>query len=301
MRAGSSAVATSNGLFAYRAGTGVASTLTIRTRDGQSSGWAGDEGADWNTIESRTDRGRRAAQVPRLARQDRARSRQVRGRARADGRRHAALAPARGLRRAAGGRGPFVLRQARRRQPSRRDSCSTRASRSSATRPRRTRRPTRSRAAGCPSRREVWVENGVLKTLSYSRFWAMKHGVPPRAGAVERDHVGRRRDARGHDRVGQARRADHPFLVHPPAQSAHRRLHRPHARRHVSHRERQDQPAGHELPIQPVADGPARQRGHGGSRDAGRGRAKAASPGVPVVVPALKVRDFTLSSVSDAI
>src|SRR5437763_631627 len=50
--AGSEAVATSNKLFGYYSGTGVASTLTIRTPDGLSSGWAGDEGADWNTIES---------------------------------------------------------------------------------------------------------------------------------------------------------------------------------------------------------------------------------------------------------
>ena len=50
--AGSQAVANSNGLFAYHASTGVASTLTVRTPDGSSSGWAGDEGADWTTIES---------------------------------------------------------------------------------------------------------------------------------------------------------------------------------------------------------------------------------------------------------
>ena len=75
MRAGSSAVATSNGLFAYRAGTGVASTLTIRTRDGQSSGWAGDEGADWSTIESERIADEAAAQVQRLAGQDGAGSR----------------------------------------------------------------------------------------------------------------------------------------------------------------------------------------------------------------------------------
>jgi len=50
--AGSRAVANSNGLFAYHASTAVASTLTIRTPDGGSSGWAGDEGADWSTIES---------------------------------------------------------------------------------------------------------------------------------------------------------------------------------------------------------------------------------------------------------
>jgi predicted Zn-dependent protease len=50
--AGSRAVANTNGLFAYYASTGVASTLTVRTPDGSSSGWAGDEGADWATIES---------------------------------------------------------------------------------------------------------------------------------------------------------------------------------------------------------------------------------------------------------
>ncbi len=50
--AGSEAVATSNGLFAYHPQTGVASTLTVRTPDDESSGWAGDEAADWTNIES---------------------------------------------------------------------------------------------------------------------------------------------------------------------------------------------------------------------------------------------------------
>jgi predicted Zn-dependent protease len=35
---------------------------------------------------------------------------------------------------------------------------------------------------GLPVRREVWVENGVLKALAYSRFWAAKQGAEPRAG-----------------------------------------------------------------------------------------------------------------------
>ncbi len=52
VRAGSSAVATSNGLFAYHAATGVASTLTVRAPDGSTSGWAGDEAADWKRIET---------------------------------------------------------------------------------------------------------------------------------------------------------------------------------------------------------------------------------------------------------
>ena len=35
--------------------------------------------------------------------------------------------------------------------------------------------------AGLPVQREVWVEKGVLKSLAYSRFWAMKQGVAPKA------------------------------------------------------------------------------------------------------------------------
>jgi len=50
--AGSEAVATSNGLFAYHQQTGVASTLTVRTPNDRSSGWAGDEASDWTHIES---------------------------------------------------------------------------------------------------------------------------------------------------------------------------------------------------------------------------------------------------------
>ena len=47
-----STVATSNGLFGSHAGTGVAYTLTCRSPDGLQSGWAGDEASDWNNIES---------------------------------------------------------------------------------------------------------------------------------------------------------------------------------------------------------------------------------------------------------
>jgi predicted Zn-dependent protease len=36
--------------------------------------------------------------------------------------------------------------------------------------------------AGLPAQREVWIENGVLKSLAYSRFWAAKQGVAPTAG-----------------------------------------------------------------------------------------------------------------------
>lgn len=35
---------------------------------------------------------------------------------------------------------------------------------------------------GLPLGREVWVENGVLKQLAYSRFWAQKKGARPNGG-----------------------------------------------------------------------------------------------------------------------
>jgi predicted Zn-dependent protease len=52
VRAGTSSVATSNGLFGHHASTGVAYTFTSRTPDGLQSGWAGDEANDWDKIES---------------------------------------------------------------------------------------------------------------------------------------------------------------------------------------------------------------------------------------------------------
>ena len=35
---------------------------------------------------------------------------------------------------------------------------------------------------GLPAHRQVWIENGVLKKLTYSRFWAQKKNQQPDAG-----------------------------------------------------------------------------------------------------------------------
>lgn len=51
VNAGSTALATSNGFYGAHASTGVAYTLTSRSPDGLKSGWAGDEANDWNNIE----------------------------------------------------------------------------------------------------------------------------------------------------------------------------------------------------------------------------------------------------------
>jgi predicted Zn-dependent protease len=52
VRAGSQALATSNGFYNSHASTGVAYTLTSRSPDGRKSGWAGDEANNWDNIES---------------------------------------------------------------------------------------------------------------------------------------------------------------------------------------------------------------------------------------------------------
>lgn len=52
VNAGSTALATSNGFYGSHASTGVAYTLTSRSPNGMKSGWAGDEANNWNNIES---------------------------------------------------------------------------------------------------------------------------------------------------------------------------------------------------------------------------------------------------------
>src|SRR5438876_4425944 len=177
--AGSQAVATSNKLFGYYSGTGVASTLTIRTPDGLSSGWAGDEGADWNTIESN-----------RIAEDALRKCRDWRGKTALEPGKYevileptaAAMLMTRMLgvfdaRQADEGRSFFAKRGGGNRLGEKlfderitivNDPAEKNAQVSPFTPP------------GLPIRREVWVDKGILKSLSYSRFWANRQGVPPK-------------------------------------------------------------------------------------------------------------------------
>lgn len=50
-RAGSEAVATSGGLFAYNRSTGAAFSTTVRTPDRTGSGWAGSSAHDWSQVD----------------------------------------------------------------------------------------------------------------------------------------------------------------------------------------------------------------------------------------------------------
>lgn len=176
VRAGAETVATSNGLFAHRSGTGVASTLTVRTPDGSSSGWAGDEAADWNEIETE-----------RIAHDAVRKCNDWRGKTSLEPGEYTVV-----LERTAVGmlmlrmRGVFDARRAD-------EGRSYFSKRGGGNRigenlfdPRVTfvSDPTAPDAQtapfsgqGLPRAREVWVEKGVLKNLAYSRFWADHQGV----------------------------------------------------------------------------------------------------------------------------
>lgn len=177
--AGSSAIATSNGLFAYNNNTGVAYTLTVRTEDGLSSGWAGDEGADWDTIES----GRIAEDAVRKCRQWRGKT------ALNPGKYEVVLEPAAvgmlmlrmmfefDARQADEGRSFFAKRGGGNRIgeklfDDRITIVSDPAEKNAET--------NSFDFGGEPIQRETWVEKGVLKTLAYSRFWADRQKVQPR-------------------------------------------------------------------------------------------------------------------------
>jgi predicted Zn-dependent protease len=180
VRAGSEAVATSNRLFAYNPATGVASTLTIRTPDGLSSGWAGDEGADWNTIESE-----------RIATDALRKCRDWRGKTALEpGKYEVILEPTAVGMLMSRMLGVFDARQADEGRSffSKRGGGNRVGEKLFDERITIVSDPTKKNAetspftnGGQPIRREVWIENGVLKVLAYSRFWAMKQGVAAKA------------------------------------------------------------------------------------------------------------------------
>jgi len=186
VRAGSVAVATSKGLFAYDASTGVAITLTVRTPDGLSSGWAGDEGADWTTIESE-----------RVAQDALRKCQEWRGKTALDpGKYEVILEPTavgmlmRGIvgafdaRPAEEGRSYFSKRGGgtllgEKVFHDRVTIASNPAFANGETSP--------FTGLGQPIHSEIWVENGVLKNLSYSRFWADRQKVaakPPMSNFI---------------------------------------------------------------------------------------------------------------------
>ena len=181
------AVATSAGLFAYHQSSEASFSVTARTPDGTGSGWAGAGARDWSAIDP--------AAIGRIAAQKAAASRNPQ--ALEPGFYTAVLepqavndlvpliAPALNARTADEGRSPFS-----------KPGGGTRIGEqvadarvtlySDPTDPRLLGQPFD--GEGLPVGRMVWIEKGVLRNLSYSRFWAQKTGRqptgPPQAGGL---------------------------------------------------------------------------------------------------------------------
>lgn len=190
--AGAAAVANSAGLFGYHASTTVVHTLTARTPDGKGSGWAGTAHNDWAKA---TPPARLAERAVRKAQGTRDAAALEPGKytvvlePTAAGNLLNLLAFAMNARAADEGRSFFSKRGGGNRigekvvderitlssDPSDPDLLTAPFSNE-----------------GLPVPRMEWIENGVLKNLAYDRFWADKQGKPPTpfAGGFRLDTAG---------------------------------------------------------------------------------------------------------------
>ena len=181
--AGAQAVANNKGLFAYARGTAAALTTTVRTSDGKGSGWAGASHWDWSKIDP-TALGATAIQKARAS---------ISPVAVEPGRYTVVLEPtavgnlvqligtALSARQADEGRSFFTKPGGGNKigqkvvservtivtDPNDADSYSAPFT-----------------GEGLPTRKVTWIENGVLKNLDYDRYWAQKQGVQPTPAQV---------------------------------------------------------------------------------------------------------------------
>ena len=177
-RTGSFAVMTTRGQFAYQASSNANFSSTVRTADGAGSGWAGAGLFDWNEL----DAGSLAAQAIEKAERSRG-ARDVE-----PGRWVTILEPTAvanmvglmmgslGARAADEGRSYFSRPGGGNRTGERvldervtiwSDPMDPRLFSSAFS------------GEGRPNRRETWVENGALRTLAYDRFWAQRQNREP--------------------------------------------------------------------------------------------------------------------------
>jgi predicted Zn-dependent protease len=175
---GSTAVMTSKGHFAYEASSNANFTTTVRTQDGTGSGWAGTGFFDWNTL----DTGSLAATAIEKA------ERSVQPRAVEPGRWVTILEPTAvanmvglmmgslGARGADEGRS-FFSKQGGGNKIGERFVDERVTIWSDPMDPRLFTNPFNGQ--GLPNRREMWVENGVLRNLQYDRFWAQRQNREP--------------------------------------------------------------------------------------------------------------------------
>lgn len=177
-RTGSSAVMTTRGHFAYQASSNANFSTTVRTADGTGSGWAGAGLFDWNEL----DAGALAARAIEKAERSRG-ARDVEPGEWVTILEPTAVANMVGLMmgslgaRAADEGRSFFSRPGGGNRIGERFLDERVTIWSDPQDPRLFSSPFS--GEGRPNRREVWVENGVLKTLSYDRFWARRQNREP--------------------------------------------------------------------------------------------------------------------------
>lgn len=182
--ASATALGTSAGLFAYHRSTGANYTLTVRTSDGTGSGWIGADENDFAKIDFRGI-ATRAIEKSRASRNPQAIE---------PGRYMVIFEPqavsdligsvrgAMNARAAEEGRSPFSVRGPN-------GNGTKLGERIMDARVTLVTDPADPQILGAPfdgdglpQGRQVWVENGVLKQLAYTRYWAQRKGVAPTGG-----------------------------------------------------------------------------------------------------------------------
>ncbi len=176
------AIANNKGLFAYQRSTGVAFTTTVRTQDGTGSGWAGASDNDFRRIDPRVlaeraiEKARRSANPAAIE----------------PGRYTVVLEPtavanlvqliggALGARNADEGRSFFSKAGGGNKIGEKVvDERVTLVSN-----PLDPRVPANTAGFdGSPNRRTTWIENGVVQNLAYDRYWAQRTGKQPTSAA----------------------------------------------------------------------------------------------------------------------
>ena len=175
---GSRAVATKKGLFAYETATASNLTTTVRTPDGTGSGWAGVGQNDWTRLNP-AELGERAIRKAQLSRNPRAVE---------PGKWTVVLEPT-----AAANLVQLLVGSMDARQADEGRSFFSKAGGGNklgekvvdprvtiVSDPASPEAPASGfNGVGLPNRRMVWVENGTVANLGYSRFWAQKQGKEP--------------------------------------------------------------------------------------------------------------------------
>jgi predicted Zn-dependent protease len=180
---GYNAIASNTGMYAYFPATSANYQLTVRTNDGTGSGWAGADHPDWKQIDSKavSDRAIEKARASRnpVAVEPGRYTVILEPQAVAD--LVQLLAFSLDARSADEGRSAFS-KQGGGTKIGEKIVDSKVTLFSDPTDPQLLGQPWN--GEGLPLNREVWIENGVLKQLAYSRFWAQKKNTRPNNGGL---------------------------------------------------------------------------------------------------------------------